>query len=426
MNIFKLLLEPFTQYRGLSRSVYVIFFARMVTNMGAFIWPMLTLILSSKLGYDPDEIAIIAVGVILLYVPAQIIGGKLADKFDRKKMIIVLDLLSVSLFISCGLVEPGTLMMVFFVLAGLFATMEQPAFEALIADSTKPDEREKVYSLSYLGMNLGLIIGASVGGLLFENYLNYAFIFDGLTTLSSTILIIAFVKIIKVGDLEEHERNEYEDHVHEETSVWTLLINRKSLMILFATSLLGAFVYQQWSFAIPLFLEDLFVGKGAKYFGLLTSFNGAIVVIFTPVLTRVLSRFTELPKMVIGTGLYAFSFLIIIGNPAYSIFFVMIFAFTLGEIMNSIGGAPYISRRVPTSHRGRLSSVLGICYMVGGIIGQLVTGLLLKHVNYDAAFIVLAVVGGIASMIHLFNYGVDRHYFPKLYKKAEGLPVREE
>jgi len=35
----------FSQYRGLSRSAYVIFFARVVTNMGAFIWPLLTLIL---------------------------------------------------------------------------------------------------------------------------------------------------------------------------------------------------------------------------------------------------------------------------------------------------------------------------------------------------------------------------------------------
>lgn len=423
MNILK---ESLTQYRGLSRSVYVIFFARMVTSMGAFIWPMLTLILSNKLGYEPDEIAIISVGVILLYLPAQIIGGKLADKYNRKRLIIVLDLLSVALFISCGFVEPGLLMMVFFVFAGLFANMEQPAFEALIADSTKPAEREKVYSLSYLGMNLGLIIGASVGGMLFENYLNYAFIFDGLTTLSSTIMIVAFVKIIKVTDLEDSEKNEYEDHVHDDTSVWALLKERKSLMIIFGTALLGAFVYQQWGFALPLYLEDLYPGSGARYYGYLTSYNGALVVFFTPILTRLLSKYTEVPKMILGSSCIAISYLIIVGQPVYFIFFVMIFAFTIGEILNSIGNAPYFSRRVPTSHRGRLSSYLGICYMVGGIIGQLVTGFMLKHSTYNKAFILLAVVGAIGAVVHGINYGVDRHIFPKLYDKKVDVAISED
>jgi MFS family permease len=151
MNLIK---ESFSQYRGLTRSVYVIFFARIVTNMGAFIWPMLTLILSGKLGYSPSAIAFISVGVMLLFMPAQIIGGKIADHFNRKKVIVIFDVCSVTLFIICGFLTPGTPMMILFILAGLFATMEGPAFEALIADSTKPAEREKVYSLSYLGYNL--------------------------------------------------------------------------------------------------------------------------------------------------------------------------------------------------------------------------------------------------------------------------------
>ncbi len=78
--------DTFSQYRGLSRSVYVFFFARIVTNMGGFIWPpLLTLILSRKMGYSASAIAIISGVVGLIFIPAQIIGGKLADKFNRKK-----------------------------------------------------------------------------------------------------------------------------------------------------------------------------------------------------------------------------------------------------------------------------------------------------------------------------------------------------
>lgn len=65
--------------------MYVFFFARIVTNMGGFIWPLLTLILSRKMGYSASAIAIISGVVGLIFIPAQIIGGKLADKFNRKK-----------------------------------------------------------------------------------------------------------------------------------------------------------------------------------------------------------------------------------------------------------------------------------------------------------------------------------------------------
>ena len=43
MNLFK-------QYAGLRRELYIVFWGRVVTNMGALIWPMMTLILKNKLG----------------------------------------------------------------------------------------------------------------------------------------------------------------------------------------------------------------------------------------------------------------------------------------------------------------------------------------------------------------------------------------
>ncbi|WP_339364605.1 MFS transporter, partial [Vallitalea maricola] len=190
--MFKKIFNMFSQYKGLSKSAYVIFYARIITNMGAFIWPLLTLILSRKIGYSALTISYISVGIGVLFIPANIIGGKLADKYNRKKLIIIFDLISVTFFISCAFVKPGNLMTILFAIAGIFANIEGPAFEALIADVSKPQEREKVYSLSYLGHNLGFMVGAAIGGFLFENYLSLAFIIDGLTTLTSTILIIVF------------------------------------------------------------------------------------------------------------------------------------------------------------------------------------------------------------------------------------------
>ena len=135
----------YTQYGGMSRSAYVIFYARMVTNMGAFIWPLLTLILSKKIGYSASQIALVSVAIGVIFIPGNILGGKLADRFNKKKLIVIFDLISVSLFMVCATIEPGNLMTVCFIIAGLFANMEGPSFDALIAEASKPQEREKFY-----------------------------------------------------------------------------------------------------------------------------------------------------------------------------------------------------------------------------------------------------------------------------------------
>lgn len=423
----KKLIMIFSQYKGLSRSAYVIFIGRLVTNMGAFIWPLLTLIMSAKIGYSPQVIAYVFLGVGVLFLPANILGGKLADKFSRKKIIIIFDLISIFFFMMCAFVEPGNLMMLFFILAGLFANMEGPAFEALVADVTKPAEREKVYSLMYLGHNLGFMFGAAIGGMLFANYLSLAFILDGLTTLSSTILIILFVKVVNVNELAEEEKNEYEETVQHDTNPMDIIKARPSVLLMIVTFFFGAFIYDQWSFVLPLYMADIFGSDlGSKYFGFVSSFNAFVVISCTPIMTYLLRKIHELPKVLIGQTLFAVSYVVIMNRPAYYVFFIMMFLFTMGELINMLGSSPFMSRRVPASHRGRINSFRNIAYFVGSALGRVVMGTLIEKDGFSVAFATLATIGLLASALILYNYFLDKRIFPKLYTSNVALEATDE
>ena len=48
-------MDLFSEYKGLRKENYVLFFGRMVTNMGAMIWSMMTMILNLKMGYNATE-----------------------------------------------------------------------------------------------------------------------------------------------------------------------------------------------------------------------------------------------------------------------------------------------------------------------------------------------------------------------------------
>ncbi len=411
------LFKVFTQYKGLPKSIYVIFFARVITSMGAFIWPVMTFIMSGKMGLSATQIGLFSAILGLLFIPAGIIGGKLTDRFNKKKIIIFFDSLSILLFFACSFMEPNFIMLITFALAGLFAHVEAPAFDALFMEASKPNEREKVYSLSYLGMNLGLVFGATMGGLLYENYLSLAFILDGLTTLTSTLLIIAFVKPVKLTDIQEHEKNEYENDEELETSSLKILMERKSVLIVIILAVFTSFIYSQWSFSIPLYLSELFGdGEGAKIYGTIVSFNGLIVILFTPIFTSMLARFKELPKMAIGVGLYSVSYLMITNEPMKYTFFIMTAIFTFGEVINTIGSYPFISRRIPATHRGRISSYMSMAISIGFMSSQLIAGVINDHLGYNATFVLMAIIGVLYMFVVGINYKIDKKTFPKLYE----------
>ncbi|MBQ9385005.1 MAG: MFS transporter, partial [Ruminiclostridium sp.] len=108
------------QYRGLRREVYILFFGRMVTNLGSMIWPVMTMILSQKLDLSASAISYYFVAGSLIMLPANLIGGKLADRFNKKWVIVFCDAVSVALYIICGFIPMSVATVVLFVVAGAF------------------------------------------------------------------------------------------------------------------------------------------------------------------------------------------------------------------------------------------------------------------------------------------------------------------
>ena len=67
----------FDQYKNLRRENYVLFFGRVVTNLGAMVWPMLTLIMNQKMGMSASTVAVVMVvaGIVLRSAVFLIVRG---------------------------------------------------------------------------------------------------------------------------------------------------------------------------------------------------------------------------------------------------------------------------------------------------------------------------------------------------------------
>ena len=369
-------LKPlFSPYKGLPKEIYIIFIARIMNSLGGFVNPLLVLILTQKVGLDTNVAGTYITFISIIAVPGMLLGGKLADLFNRKWIIFACQGLGGLIYIAVGFVPPSMTMVYMIMAAAFFFIMCSPAYDAILADLTNPDNRKGAYSLVYMGWNLGFAIGPAIAGLLFKDYLSLIFIIDGICTLLATTLIVIFIKETK-HIVSETDRV-LEQNV--EGSVFKVLFARP-LLITFALILLCIeFAYTQWSFSIPLHLGELFGEIGASHFGILASFNGILVIVFTPFLTRITQKARPIRVIAGGSLCYAFAFGMLAFTAELPLFYVSIFIMTVGEILIAINASTFMANMTPASHRGRMSSILPLLIGTGNATSPMIMG------NYIAA-----------------------------------------
>ncbi len=407
--------KHFSMYSHLPKEIYVLAFGKVMTSMGALIWPMLTLIMSEKLGLNGQTIGLYMMIFSLFMGPFYLLGGKLADKYNKKHIIVTFDLIGNSLYFVCAALPMSMTTLYLLAIASLFQAMEQPAYDALIADLTTYRDRERAYSLNYLSMNLGLVLAPTIGGILFNHYLSLSFFINGVADITSTLLLLIFIKNIRTADRDNRTVNEYEK---ETGSIFKVFSQRKLFFVLFVIYGIAALIYNQFSFLMPLHMEEAFQGSGAFKFGVLTSINAVVVVIGTPILTQKLSGFMDIRIMYLGQlleslGLAFFIFV----NHHFVIAVAGIIIFTIGEILGSISKTPYLTKRIPETHRGRVLSITTSCAGLIGVLSNYIIGTLIDYYTFSTVWIIIAVIGLFVMILYSIYLRLDKKAYSGLYTK---------
>ncbi|MBQ6671797.1 MAG: MFS transporter [Spirochaetales bacterium] len=385
-----------------------------MTNMGAMIWPMFTLILSQKLGMSATVIAACIMVFSFVSIPVSLLGGKLADRYNKKNIIVICDLVSIASYIYCSLVPVTITSIVIFAVASLFQTVEWPSYDALVADFSSSRDRERAYSLSYMGSNLGLVLAPTIGGLLFNEHLNLAFLINGLSIAMSTALIFFLIKDTR-REKDEDSGGVYEKELEGNVSAFSIIRKSRVVILFILASALSNGVYSMYSYLMPLDMGMTYADRGAVLFGSMSSVNCFVVIAFTAVITHLFRKLRDSGKMLLGEGLIVTGYLIFvlfIRQPWLC--FVSITVFTFGEIFNTISSSPFLTRRIPASHRGRILSVMNVACGLSSSGIQLAVGALYDNTGSSSAW--LTVIGtGIAEMIIIAVMSVyDRKEYPEL------------
>jgi len=257
-----------------------------------------------------------------------------------------------------------------------------------------------------MGWNLGFAFGPMIAGFLYKKYFVWIFIGDAFTAMLALLMLILFVKEIyktdqahQAEDLTGHEKEHHGGSIQ-------VLAERPVLIILPLLMMTFQFSYAQWGFIMPMQVNALY---GPELYGLLASFNGLVVIAFTPLLTQFMKSLKNMNKILIGGFMYMVGFGMLGLTHTVLAFFVSVLIFTWGEIILAISFYPLMMNYAPANHRGRISAIVNNIAGTGYTVGPLLMGQFLLVNSMDRGWLLT----GLVSAVGLFLMGITQLFYLK-------------
>lgn len=380
-------------YINLPKRIWCFFGASIIMNSGNFIFTFIVLFLSSEFDLNISSNGLILSIVMLSYIPTSIIGGIIADKYNKKFNLIILRGLSAISLIGIVLVDIEVMKMIFLIFAFILVGLSKPSNDSIVLEMTSESEKRIAYSLIYIGNNIGSIISPILAGILFKN-INYLIVFDALSTISAMIIIWIFVDFRYENINSNNSRPSiggYSTLIKNKVLIWSSLI------------IIGlAFCYSQQQFSLPLYMETIFNENTPRYYGFIIGINSLVVVAFTTIINRITKNISSIVNLIISGGFFAIGFGLIYFSKSFFTFIVLTFIWSIGEVLFSINTYLYITETVSNEFIGRTSSIVVIIYSLGNFIGAILSGFIIENFSPNIIWIIILIISIISSILLIF------------------------
>ncbi|MFB6218145.1 MAG: MFS transporter [Halobacteriaceae archaeon] len=363
------------RYRGFPRAVYVVAAARFLNVLGGgLVYPFATLYFYGEIG-----IAFTVVGTGLFAnsvatAAGTTVGGYLADRYGRKPVMVASMALSAPALAAYALVRTGAGFVTVATLAGAAAGLFAPASQAMVADVTESEGRERAYGLLKVASNAGFGTGFVAGGVLYGVAHTAVFVADGATSAVVAALLVVALPQSAPGDGDGAAAPTVS------LAGWRRAATRPAVLAVAGLNVVFAVAYAQMGSTVPVFASES-LGVGSEQLGTLLALNPLVIVLFQlPVVDRV-AGWRRTRGLVLSAGFWGASFLAVVAahwtSRLVGVGLVAAFVVlrTVGEILHAPLVTALASDLGPADGRGTRLSVVEVAKRVGFGVGPVVGGL---------------------------------------------------
>jgi MFS family permease len=375
------------------REFWILFGGTLVNAAGSgLVFPVFTLYVRQRFGIPMVTIGAAMSVMAGAGVASGAMGGALADRFGRKKLMVGGLTLGATALFSMGLVDSVGAFVAVAIFMNLISPVFGPASQAMISDLVEPGKRARAYGLIRVAFNLGVVIGPAIGGFLAERSYFILFASDAITSLIFAGIILFFIA-------ETRPEVRRGDRAVPQTGYGPLL--RDTPFVLFClVSVAVTAIYAQMNSTWPVFMKENY-GILERQYGLMMSLSAAMVVLFQFPITGFTERHARTTMLAWGTALYAIGFGLVGFVSTAPLFTLALAIWTVGEMVHVPVSQAYVADVAPEDMRGRYMGAAGLTWGMGWGIGPFLAGLVMDRADPHYVWYGCLVIGLAAAMAFL-------------------------
>lgn len=391
------LLGPYRALRG-NRGLGLLFSGRVVSSLGDWLYITALVILAYTLTRSATVAALLTFVRLLPYSLFIPLGGVLADRFDRKLLMVVADLgRSLCMLGLLFVTSPATLPLAYplvFVSTCLFCLF-RPALKAALPDVVgSADEEDLARANTLMGQidGIAFVLGPALAGVLaLLGHLQVAFALNAVTYLVSA----GTLALVRIAPRPAEDRPAEEGGRLAELLAGFTFLFRENDGVLAALTLTvaGVYVFMGGLWALIVVLAETTWRMGAQGAGFLNTaygVGGLIGGFAVGVATA---------KLRAGTGFIAATTLITLAALTYGLSpagvapFACLAAYGAGDVLQQIFSTTILQVATPAPLLGRVFGAFEAATIAMMLVGALITGPLVGAVGPRGAAVILALVG---------------------------------
>jgi MFS family permease len=315
----------------------------------------------------------LAAGLPMLLL--TMVGGSVADRFDKRKILLTTQYIQIALAISIGfLILNGKIqiwhILAFAVVLGISNSFEMPTLNAFVPELVLRNEIQSAIAVDRAVFHGSRVVGPALAGIFIGAWgAASAFFFNAI---SFVALIIALFMIPprRRGTAEEEEKRA--GGIKE--GFLYVAKDKPSLAMIALIAATTVFIFPIITVMMPLYVR-LVLGLGADRLGFLMgasavgSVVGAIFLISLP-------REKRVPLMMVNAGIITCAIFSLSRAPSFYVVTALLVFNSLGLAMNFGLANTIVQERAPDYLRGRVSAVFMLSFVgLMPVAGLGVTGL---------------------------------------------------
>lgn len=341
---------------------------------------------------------LLAYGSIVSIIASSPMGA-LVDRIGPKKVIIGgLLLNSVAAF---SLSQVQTHFQAVIVITGLNIAGQAiwPSQSVILTRVTPERDRSKIFGFNFMLLNLGLGIGGLLSSLIIQRGDLLSFQIMYWVDASTFLLYLLIVLSLRGEHVNRYMPKENEP----KSGSYRDLFEIKPLMFLgIAGIILFTFGYGTIQAGIPVFATQ-FLGLSPKWLGIIFGVNTLSIVIFQPLVMRVIDKYSKYAALIAVGLVWALSW-VFVGITPYLPLFASGIALSLSQFIFAIGEMiqaptiPTLANELAPEHiRGRANAWMSLQWSVSGVLGPAITGLMLGA-DLATAWVIAMFIGCFLSI----------------------------